>query len=394
MDRVLDELGRVVVDPDLDALGELFAQLLQLRADRVSELDGVGAALLLDAEADGGLPVDARDASDVGQALLDVRDVRDAHRLPHDPAAADPLRDRDAAELADRGRLAHHADVVLQFGGLQHPAGELRVLGLDRVDHVVDGDLQVAHLLALEPDAQVRVGEAHQRDLARPGQGLEAVHETVPDVGGQLAVRPGARDAHEHDRMVLGVDLLDDRSVHLLGQVALGLGDLGLHLLHGDVDVLLEVELRGDVGRAETGRGADLADALDRHQGFLDRVDDLVLHDLGRGPLPGQAHVDHRRIHVGILRHAEPEERQASEQQEAEHDHPGKDRLLDGDVREGHLRISSGRTPAAVSRAMAASRVETRAVLRARFAMLRRSRDWSTSIEVTRPRRSSTVCSL
>jgi len=40
-----------------------------------------------------------------------------------------------------------------------------------------------------------------------------------------------------------------------------------------------------------------------------------------------------------------------------------------------------------VRRAMAARRVETRALLRARFEMLRRSRDWSTSIDVTRPRR-------
>ena len=75
----------------------------------------------------------------------------------------------------------------------------------------------------------------------------------------------------------------------------------------------------------------------------LDEVDDVRLHDLGGGALPGDRDVHDREVHVGVL--ADPEaledgadagEAEDAEPDEGEHQDPGEDVVPDRDVRQGH----------------------------------------------------------
>ena len=84
-------------------------------------------------------------------------------------------------------------------------------------------------------------------------------------------------------------------------QAPLRLRDLGLDVLQRGVDVALEVELDRDVRRALARGGRDLLDALDRGDRVLEHVDDVRLHDLGGGALPGDGDVDDREVDVGVL---------------------------------------------------------------------------------------------
>src|SRR5207245_10973028 len=147
-----------------------------------------------------------------------------------------------------------------------------------------------------------------------------------------------------------------------------GLGHPRLHVLQRDVDVAREVELDVDAGRALPRGGGDLRYALDRSDGVLDEVDDVRLHDLGRGALVGELDVDDREVDVGVLADAqaphhaaEPREADQPEADEAGHEHPGEDMVSDGDVCQrapfGDLgrvfmvfRISAARLSAALAR--------------------------------------------
>jgi hypothetical protein len=123
----------------------------------------------------------------------------------------------------------------------------------------------------------------------------------VADVVGHERRRPAAPDREPHDRVVLGVRLADDRRVDPDRQPALQLRELALHVLQRDVDVALELELDGDVALALARRRRDLLDALDRGDRLLNEVDDVGLHDLRRGALPGDRDVDDREVDVRVL---------------------------------------------------------------------------------------------
>ena len=96
--------------------------------------------------------------------------------------------------------------------------------------------------------------DAHHRDLADAGDGLELFLQTVLDVVADDPGREGAAQGDHQDGLVLGIGLGDDRRVDVPGQAAGGLGDLGLDVLKGEVDVPGEVELDRDVGRAHAAR--------------------------------------------------------------------------------------------------------------------------------------------
>ena len=127
------------------------------------------------------------------------------------------------------------------------------------------------------------------------------------------------------------------------GRRRCSLGELALHVLQRDVDVALELELDGDVAAALARGGRDLLDALDRGDRVLDEVDDVRLHDLGRGALVGDRDVHDREVDVGVLADAEAledgaeaGEAQDAEADEGEHQDPGEDVVADRDVRQRH----------------------------------------------------------
>jgi len=73
-----------------------------------------------------------------------------------------------------------------------------------------------------------------------------------------------------------------------LTKVGLPGADLGLHLGERGVDVAVDVELERDGGLAELDIGRHVPQALRGDDRFLDGIDHLRFHDIGRGPGPGE----------------------------------------------------------------------------------------------------------
>ena len=283
--------------------GSVLRYSSMARADFLGHGHGVGAALLLDADALGRDAVDPGDAPDVLETVLDQGDVAEVDRTAVD------LADDDLPQGLEVDRLAEDADVDLAAGGFEPPGRQLDVLALEGGDDVADGQALLVEPGGVEPDADVPLQGAHEGDLADAGDRLELLLEAVADVIAEDPLGVGPAQAGHHDRLVLGIGLGDDGRVHVPGKAAGGLGDLGLDVLEGQVDVAGKLDLDGDVAGALAGGRGDRPDALDLDQGLLERLDDLVLHDLRGRPFPDGRDVDRGEIDVRELADADPRRR-------------------------------------------------------------------------------------
>ncbi|NDG54854.1 MAG: hypothetical protein EBX56_02645, partial [Betaproteobacteria bacterium] len=89
--------------------------------------------------------------------------------------------------------------------------------------------------------------------------------------------------------------------VNLPRQASLRRGDLGLYVLQRQINVAIDVQLDRDIGRSGLGGRRHLGDALDRHDGVLDDVNDIGFHDFGGRAQVGEGNVDDREINVRQL---------------------------------------------------------------------------------------------
>ncbi len=188
-----------LVMPTVMSSGRVLLVLRDGRADALGHGHGVGAALLLDADALGRAAVHAGQAPDILEAVLDQGDVADVDRAPVD------LADDDPAQGLQVDGLAEDADVDLAAGRLQPPGGQLDVLALEGGDDVPDRQALLVEPGGVEPDADVALQRAHERDLADAGNGLELLLEPVTDVVAEDALGIGPGEADHHDRLVLGI---------------------------------------------------------------------------------------------------------------------------------------------------------------------------------------------
>ena len=123
VDRLLDEGGGVEVDPELHPLGQGLLDLGDLGLDALRDRHGVGAALLADAQALRRHAVDARDAPDVLEAVLDERDVVEVDRRPPTSPARRRVGHHDLPQGLEVDRLAEDAHVDLAARYSMRPAG-------------------------------------------------------------------------------------------------------------------------------------------------------------------------------------------------------------------------------------------------------------------------------
>ena len=91
--------------------------------------------------------------------------------------------------------------------------GELRVLFLNGLTDIADGEVQFGHAVRLEPDAHGVVGLGKQRNLTGAGDALEFVHHVdVGVVADEIGVL-GAVGADRRDHQDVGGSLLDGETV-------------------------------------------------------------------------------------------------------------------------------------------------------------------------------------
>jgi hypothetical protein len=340
-DRLGGEAGAVKIHRDME-IRRVDCQFLVDLGDeglhRLAHRHVVLTVLFLDAHPQRGLAVAACHAPRVGEAILNCGHVAEVDIRMVDALAA-ARRDEQVAHLFGRDRLAHGADVELGAGIFQVTRGSLVVLQLQRVAYVEDGELPREQFIIVDPDAQVPVSPSAEHDVAHAGDHAQAVAQVQVDVGQHLLERAlRRRDCQPHDRVVVGVDLLDGRRKNVVRQ--LHRAQLRVRLLQRRVDVLARIEREFDRGDALPHVRLDVLDALHGDHRLLDRVDDLGLHHLRRRARPRRRDGQHRLRGFGQLADAEVKKADRAEEHQRAHQHPGKNGTADGDVGKDHARAA------------------------------------------------------
>ena len=161
---------------------------------------------------------------------------------------------------------------------------EVLILVPDRPHDVVDADAQRMHAAGIELDVDLALDAAGDGGAADVAHGLQALDDDLVGQRREVAHRADV-GAHgdRHDRLVVGIEALDQRLLDLRPEGGADLLDLLAHVLQGDRRRHRQLELGDDDRLAfERARGQRLeaGDGVDR---FLDLAADLGLDRLGRG---------------------------------------------------------------------------------------------------------------
>ena len=162
-----------------------------------------------------------------------------------------------------------------------------------------------------------------------------------------------ARHRDRENRRRVGILLLDRRLRDRARQQRQDAVDAVAHFLRGDVGVLLEPERDDDLRDALGRIRAELIDAADRVDGFLDLVGDFALDLLGRGARQSRGHGDGREVHLRQPIDAELAEGERADDDQREDEDRGKDRTADAEFSEP---LHDARTYGSGGRARAARR--------------------------------------
>ena len=213
------------------------------------------------------------------------------------------------------------------------PDRRRQVLRLQRLHQLNDADagrLQIARPdlddhLALDAAGQVDLG--HAGDAAQPPRDARIGHPR------QLgAAQPRRRQRQRDDRPVRRIEPGQDRLLHLLRQVVADARDLVADLLRRLLRILLEHELDDDVAEAVERARRHPVDAADAGDHLLDRLDDLALDDVRRGPGIRNGDDDDRRVDFRVLVGVEQHQRDETEDDERQHGDDGEDGAFDGGI--------------------------------------------------------------
>ena len=186
--------------------------------------------------------------------------------------------------------------------------------------------LQVDADLALQPTGEAAPRRRRARSPARGGWSSSA--SDVSCGSGSVLGRERERD----DRLRGRVELLHDRRLDVLRQLAADLVDLGADVLRGQVAVALELELDDDGETPSSELRGDAVDALHRVERLLHPPRHLALDRLRRRARVDGLHHHHRDVDVGKLVDRQPAVAEEAQHDQAEHHHRREDGAADGDA--------------------------------------------------------------
>ncbi len=228
---------------------------------------------------------DALHAVELGVRALVLHAVLDARDVAHERRRAVAKGDHDLART--RGRVATSPLVLNEILGapglgLEPSAGQLGVLAAHGLDHVVHGERVAAQAIRIEPDPHLALAATDERDGADAGNALDPLLHDVVGVIREVADRQRSGDHDRENRRSGRVDLLDERRLDVERQLRARARDLVAHVLRLLLDVLLELELDGDLRKPLGADRAQRVDAGDRVDLFLERIRDFALDRLRR----------------------------------------------------------------------------------------------------------------
>ena len=298
-DGGLDELGGVERHHVIHVAGELLLQFVHAQLHLLGHVQGVGAGLQEDADADHGLAQQGGGGVVVLGAQLDP-----GHILQVQGALGAVGADDDVAELFRRRQAAlggHRVDQLLAVGGrllADLAGGVLLVLGGDGVGDFRRRHPQLGHAVWPQPQPHGVVQGAEDLGVADAGNALQVVQDIDQGVVGQVQGRAGAfrRGDGSHHQDVVGT-LLHGHAVlaHHVRQARLGDLDPVVHVHRGHVHIGADLEGGGDgEGAVGGGRGVEIHQVFNAGELLLDGGGDGLGQGFGGGAGVGGGN-DHRR---------------------------------------------------------------------------------------------------
>ena len=339
-----DAFGAVVEHPDRDGGGDPLPQLGQHLKDALVDRHRVAAGLALHRQHDRAHTVEA-----AGQPFI-------GHAVAHLGHIGQPDRGAVAVghhQVGEGGGIKQAAVVADRIGALGRVEGARRNRGvgaLHRRHHVVHPQLARRQLLGahLHPH-RIFLGpeDVHLGHAAEHREPLGDL-----DLRGPIHLRERQHRGGEYqieDRLLGRIHLAHRRRIgHAGRQLPLRLGDGGLHVLGGGVDIAGEVELQGDLAARLGAAGG--------HRGEARQAGELLLQGQGHGaghgfrirPRQRSAHLQGGEIDVGQVADRQLAVAHQARQHQGEAEQQGGDRPADRRRGEVHgCRCCLGRLPAA-----------------------------------------------
>src|SRR5262249_1064910 len=110
-----------------------------------------------------------------------------------------------------------------------------------------DGQVIRLKLLGIHPDVDLALAVAYKTHLADAADGLYLLFYFLVRDLGDLAGATSGRDRNRHDGGRVGIELLDNRRINILGQVTQNRAHLVTHVLGGLLHVAFEHEGNEDL---------------------------------------------------------------------------------------------------------------------------------------------------
>ena len=225
MNAGADDLRRVAHHFDIVACGQQFFNIAELLIHRIHHGHRVCAALFTDGEHHRG------HAIVTGHGFLLLGPVFHPRHVTHADQTAVRLAQDEHADLLHAPCLAQHAEARLA-GRILHRAGrDLHVLCAEAALHVRSGQIVGAQPHRIEPHIDLPQSSAQQRDLPHTTHAFKLPPQHLVGKLGDLAHRLVGHEGDVQNRRGIGIELLDDRRVHLLRQIGDDTGDAVPHFL-------------------------------------------------------------------------------------------------------------------------------------------------------------------
>ncbi len=332
IDRSMKTAVSLVTDSRTPWTSRLIRSTSRLQRGR--DLDRVLARLLVDAQADAGLAVDADDAADVLAAVADDRDV--AHVDRH----AGARQHDQVADLVQAGELARAAQHVGEVALVDLAERHVLVLGRQQADDAVDRQARAPsssratarrRICRRRPPLTLTAATPGTRS-SRCASVFSAMSRSWTGLKSPSTARNRIGNAVESNLKTIG-------GVGFLGQAGADAVDAAADVVGGDVEVGAPGEVEADDARAFARRGVDLLEAGDRADRLLERPRDRFL-DLARADTRVvDADGDARQLQLRHQVDRQPQQRDRAEQDDDPAQHEHRDRAVDGDTRDAHGRL-------------------------------------------------------
>ncbi len=274
VDGLADELALVADHGEVDIVA-LIVDPLHLAPHRGRHRHRVGAALLLDPDADRGDAVHLHQVADVLVAVAHGGDVADPDRL------AERARDDGSGHRLDRWVLAEGADVEIVGAALDVSGRQRDVLPEQRLLHIEGGQTGGAQPVAVEIDADLAPDSAADGDRTDPGDLFETPRQVVLEETSEPLEIAGRGGGQADDLDHVEIELEDLRRLGLDGKLVAQPVEGGAQVVGRLVDVGAPREAQADPARALLRLRGDALEIRQTRDRVLDGIGDDLLDLLG-----------------------------------------------------------------------------------------------------------------